>query len=64
MLGRGRGEEAMTATVEQSTANTENTGRADRYLVSVQERRAQGEHAAAMVGDMDSGMLGAVDADP
>jgi ectoine hydroxylase-related dioxygenase (phytanoyl-CoA dioxygenase family) len=33
-------------------------------LLSPDERRAQSEHAAAMMGDMDSGMMGAMDADP
>ena len=33
-------------------------------LLSPEERRSQSEYAAAMMGDMDSGMMGEMDADP
>ena len=33
-------------------------------LLPPEERRRQSEHAAAMMGDMESGMMGAMDADP
>jgi phytanoyl-CoA hydroxylase len=33
-------------------------------LLPAEERRCQSEHAAAMMGDMDSGLMGAMPSDP
>ena len=39
-------------------------GTACAALLSPEERRSRSEHAAAMMGDMDSGLMGVADADP